>query len=120
LRPALNSAIACVAGSIIPIADVAPASVNQRFPSGPTARENGWLPAFSPVLYSVIAPLVVIWPILPARSVNQRFPSGPARTCAMFEPTAVNSVIVPSGAAPLIAAPASTQAHTASTQTACR
>src|SRR5262249_54048178 len=48
--------------------------VNQMLPSGPLAIENGKL---KPLPNSVMTPLVVIRPTLPAPSVNQRFPSAP-------------------------------------------
>src|SRR5258708_6400989 len=52
-------------------------SVNQRFPSGPTAIPIGKL--LAPAENSVTPPVVVILPILFARySTNHRFPSGPA------------------------------------------
>ena len=55
---------------------VLPDSVNQRLPSGPAVIPHG--PDNEPP-YSVMLPLVVIFPILPFPfSVNHRLPSGPA------------------------------------------
>src|SRR2546430_6192234 len=61
-------------------------SVNQRLPSGPRVMEPGTLCGLGST-YSVIAPLGVIFPIMPTRGllgvitwfvvVNQRLPSGP-------------------------------------------
>ena len=51
----VNSLIACVVGLITPIALVVPRSVNQRFPSGPTAIPYGQLPVFRPLLNSLTA-----------------------------------------------------------------
>jgi hypothetical protein len=67
---------------IWPIALMVPWSVNQMLPSGPAAIPPGLLPAFRPVLNSVIAWVVGL--ICPDRrvvplSVNQRLPSGPSR-----------------------------------------
>src|SRR5207302_1883285 len=53
-----------------------PASVNQRFPSGPPVTRVGTLPAVG-TMNSVKAPAVVSRPILPVCSVNHRFPSAP-------------------------------------------
>src|SRR4051794_38998683 len=80
--PVGNSVIARVVGSIVPIACVAPLSMNQRLPSVPTAIDGpGRLPAFRPALNSVIAWVVgLIIPIAFVAvgcSVNQRLPSGP-------------------------------------------
>jgi hypothetical protein len=73
--PAVNSVIDPVAGSIAPIADVVPESVNHTFPSGPEMSENGIPPGMGNF---VIAPAVVIRPIAPLRSVYQRLPSMPS------------------------------------------
>src|SRR6266516_3249261 len=51
-------------------------SVDQRLPSGPAVMPRGRL-FFVLMRNSVMAPPVVLRPILPADSVNQRLPSGP-------------------------------------------
>ena len=84
---------------ILPIAGVAPASVNQRLPSGPAVMKRGELPEGSPTVNFVIVPAVVIRPIACAApaSVNQRLPSGPGATSkglsAVVRPL-VNSLMV--------------------------
>ena len=100
----LNSLMACVVGLIIPIALVVPGSLNHMLPSGPIAIDRTALPGFRPLVKLSDRPAVVIWPTAPFRSLNQRFPSGPATTWAGLVPGALNSVIVPSGAAPASAA----------------
>ena len=111
-RPLLNSLIACVVGLIIPTALVVPGSLNHMLPSGPIAIDRTALPGFRPLVNSVIVPPVVIRPTAPFRSLNQRFPSEPATTCAGLLPGAVNSVIVPSGAAPATATPKTSRTPT--------
>ena len=105
--PATAAGVTSAAGAPTPnrpIAFVVPESENQRLPSGPVAIRNGTVPGFSPALYSVIAPPVVIRPIAPVFwSVNHRFPSGPG-VIPRGEPPGLrpveNSVIVPSGRDP--------------------
>ena len=71
MRPTLNSVIACVAGSIRPIACVVPPSMNQRAPSGPTMIEApGALPGLRPALNSLIACVVGL--IIPIAGVVRR------------------------------------------------
>lgn len=75
-----------------------PRSANHISPSAASVSPNGELPAFSPAVNSVIAPLVVTRPMAPpgTRSVNHRFPSGPAASVPGAWPAgSVNSVIVP-------------------------
>src|SRR5215469_14737078 len=74
-----------------------PASVNHRLPSGPTVMNAG---AVAPVGRgnSVMLPLVVMRPILPAfSSANHRLPSGPAviPTGPLLAVGMGNSVMVP-------------------------
>src|SRR5260370_3793434 len=75
-----------------------PPFVYQRLPSGPDAIPVGLLPGVESVGYSVMAPAVVLRPILlEFGSVNQRLPSGPAviHQAAPDEPR--YSVMVPPG-----------------------
>src|ERR1035441_2158772 len=53
-------------------------ATNQSAPSEPAAISAGLSPACSPAEYSVMTPLRLIRPILPAYSVNHMAPSGPA------------------------------------------
>jgi hypothetical protein len=69
--------IACVLGLIIPIAFVVPLSVNQTFPSGPGAIPSGMLPAFKPLLNSLIAcvaGLIIPTALVVPGSLNHMFP----------------------------------------------
>src|SRR5688572_18223183 len=76
-------------------------SVNHRLPSGPVTMSFGALLPDSPLENSVISPVVVIRPILPAAaSVNQSAPSGPfvmELGSLSEERPAVNSVMLPPG-----------------------
>src|ERR1035437_1022437 len=85
-------------GLILPIL-AAPASVNQRLPSGPVVMDVGTL-LLEGIENSVMVPEGVTLPILPALfSVNQRLPSGPV--VMSYGPLPLvgvaNSVMVPEG-----------------------
>src|SRR6266851_4203516 len=71
-------------------------SVNQRLPSGPAAMPRGKL-LFVLMRNSVMAPAVVLRPILPTASVNQSAPSGPAvmPTGPLLAVGVENSVMAP-------------------------
>ena len=67
------------------------ASVNQTFPSGPSAIEFGFAPGEMPAVKSGSrAPAGVIRPIAPDPLVNHRLPSGPA-TMSRGPPVVTNS-----------------------------
>jgi hypothetical protein len=93
--------IACVVGLIIPIAFVVPLSVNQTFPSGPGAIPSGMLPAFKPLLNSLIAcvaGLIIPTALVVPGSLNHMFPSVPIaidRTALPGFRPLVNRVTVP-------------------------